>query len=298
MSQGTKWLILGGSGQLGQALQKEITYQNLDLQVYAPKSFNIVDYQKTFELIDDFRPDYIVNCAAWTDVRKAEYQEEDANQVNGWSVQNIGMAAQKSKSTLFHISTDYVFSGEGGNPYSEEALPDPVNAYGRSKALGENLLRELEIENFYVLRTAWLYGKHRTNFIKSILFKYLSDRDKIEIVKDQYGNPTSTRELARRVIAISQENIPSGIYHAVNTGSTSWFNLAEYAFKALRLDLETLVAIETPTTENLKRPANSALDSGKWASVGMSSMSSWQEAVESAIPEIFEEVKREIANGN
>lgn len=298
MSQGTKWLILGGSGQLGQALQEEITLQELDFEVYAPKNFNIVDHRKTSELIHDFRPHYVVNCAAWTDVRNAEYQEEDANQVNGWSVQNIGIAAQECKSTLFHFSTDYVFSGESKNLYTEEELPDPVNAYGRSKALGENLLGDMGIEKYYVLRTAWLYGKHRSNFIKSILSKHLTGQNKIEIINDQFGNPTNARELARRVIEISEKNIPSGIYHAVNTGSTSWFDFAEHAFKALRLDPETLVATQTQISETLKRPKNSALDSRKWTSVGMPFMSSWQEALESAIHEIFEEVKKEIAIGN
>jgi dTDP-4-dehydrorhamnose reductase len=294
MTQVKRWMILGGTGQLGQAIQIELASQRSVLEVFAPQKINLIEFEKTFELISQYKPDTIINCAAWTNVRQAELQEEEAGQVNGWAVQNIGLAAKNCDSKLIHISTDYVFSGDSRDSYSEDDALCPVNAYGRSKALGENLLREIEIQNYIILRTAWLYSKHRTNFLKTVLSKYLSTQKKIEIVDDQFGNPTNANDLARRIIEIESQEIPNGNYHAVNTGSTSWFGLAEESFKLLGLDLERLCPIPTPDSHVLNRPRNTSLESKKWISSGMPPLRSWEEALKSEINAIFEQVKKEL----
>jgi dTDP-4-dehydrorhamnose reductase len=293
MTTGMKWIILGGTGQLGKALQSELKSQKSDSVVFVPENINVVKHTEVFELITHFKPNFVVNCAAWTNVRQAEFQEEEANQVNGWAVQNIGLAAKECNAKLVHISTDYVFSGNSENSYGEDENLCPINAYGRSKALGENLLRQIDDGNSLILRTAWLYGKHRSNFLKTILSKYLSHQDKIGIVNDQFGNPTSAVDLAKQIVNVTPREIPGGNYHAVNTGSTSWFGLADKAFSLLGLNRERLVPIRTQDSETLSRPWNTSLDSNKWESIGMSPMRPWKEALESEIHAILEQVEKE-----
>lgn len=297
MTSEKKWFILGSSGQLGRALCSELQKQASAPDVFIPTNLNINDHKKTLEVISEIKPNVIVNCAAWTNVLQAEVQENEANQVNGWAVKNIGFAAKENNSLLVHMSTDYVFSGESTSPYSEEDLPSPVNAYGRSKALGENLLMENEDINVYLLRTAWLYGAHRKNFLKTILLNQLSSEAQIDIVNDQFGNPTSARDVARRIIEISVGEFPNGKYHAVNTGSTSWFGLAEHAFSILGIDIGILNPIQTPISQKIKRPTNSTLDSSKWTLVGSTQMRPWQDALNAEIHKIYEQVIREKSNG-
>lgn len=286
-------MILGGTGQLGLALQSELKSQKPDSLVFVPENINVVKHSEVFELITRYRPNFIVNCAAWTNVRQAEFQEEEANQVNGWAVRNIGMATKECNAKLVHISTDYVFPGNSENSYGEDENLCPINAYGRSKVLGENLLKQIDDGNFLILRTAWLYGKHRSNFLKTILSKYLSHQDNIEIVNDQFGNPTSAVDLAKHITNITPRKIPGGIYHAVNTGSTSWFGLADEAFKLLGLNRERLVPIHTKNNETLPRPRNTSLESNKWESIGLSPMRPWKVALESEIYAILDQVKKE-----
>ena len=293
MTIGMKWIILGGTGQLGQALRIELESQKSNSEVFVPDKIDIVKHGEIFELLTHYKPNFILNCAAWTNVRQAELKEEEANQVNGWAVRNIGLAAKECNAKLVHISTDYVFSGNSKNSYSEDENLSPINAYGRSKALGENLLQQLDDKNTLILRTAWLYGKHRNNFLKTILLKYLICQDKIEIVNDQFGNPTSAVDLAKHIVNIAHHDIPGGTYHAVNTGSTSWFGLAENAFGLLGLSLDRLVPMHTQDNEALSRPRNTSLDCKKWKSIGLSPMRPWKVALESEIYAILEQVKKE-----
>jgi dTDP-4-dehydrorhamnose reductase len=238
-----------------------------------------------------------VNCAAWTDVRAAESHEYEAKLINGEAVRNIGEAASASKSTLIHVSTDYVFSGDSKKPYTEDVLTNPINAYGRSKAFGESLLADIAAEEIYILRTAWLYGKHRKNFIKTILKKFLDGERNIQIVDDQLGNPTNSLDLAQCVIDIAESTSDYGIYHAANTGVTSWYGFARAAFEILELETEVLHRTKTSFMEEIKRPKNSSLDTSKWNSLGLTQLRTWQEALESNIGEIYNQVRNERLNG-
>jgi dTDP-4-dehydrorhamnose reductase len=291
-----KWLVLGGSGQLGKALEFDLDFLQHHDQIHIPKNLDIRKFQETHDLIEDLQPDYIVNCAAWTVVRAAESYEFEANLVNGEAVSNIGLAASKINATLIHVSTDYVFSGNSKNPYTEEDATNPINAYGRSKALGESLLEEVGIEKMYILRTAWLYGKHRKNFIKTILQKYLNGERTIEIVDDQFGNPTYALDLASCIVEIGKSTSSYGIYHVTNTGETSWFGFAKEAFEILGVDTEVLRQTKTSYREELKRPRNSSLDTAKWNSSGLTPLRSWQDALESSINDIYNQVRTEGPN--
>lgn len=297
MSSNKKWLVLGGSGQLGMAMKFKLNTLGNESEVHIPNNLDIREFQKTSELITDLRPDYIVNCAAWTDVRAAESHQYEANLINGQAVWNIGQAASASKSNLIHVSTDYVFSGDSKKPYTEDQVVSPINAYGRSKALGESLLADIGADNFYIIRTAWLYGKNRKNFIKTILNKFLDGERSIQIVDDQLGSPTNVLDLAQCIIDIPESKGNSGTYHVANTGTTSWFDFAKATFEILELETEVLRRIKTSFTNEITRPQNSSLDSSKWNSLGLTQLRSWQEALESAIVDIYDQVRNERING-
>lgn len=297
MQSSKKWLVLGGSGQLGMAMESKLIFLRHHADVCIPKNLDIRDFQKTTDLIMDLRPDYIVNCAAWTDVRAAESYESEAQLINAEAVRNIGHATSASKATLIHVSTDYVFSGDSIKPYTEDEATNPINAYGRSKALGESLLIDAGTENKYILRTAWLYGKYRKNFIKTILNKFLDGEQNIQIVDDQLGNPTNVLDLAQCIIDIAESKSDYGTYHAVNTGVTSWFGFARTAFEFLDLETEVLRRAKTSITEEIKRPQNSSLDSSKWNLLGLTQLRPWQAALESNIGEIYNQVRSERSNG-
>ena len=293
MPSNKKWLVLGGSGQLGTAMESYLEGLQYLSEVHIPKKLDIGEFQKTYDLILDFKPDFIVNCAAWTDVRAAESNEYEARLINGESVRNIGQAAKAGNSTLIHISTDYVFSGDSERPYTEDDETNPINAYGRSKALGESFLTDLGNEKMYILRTAWLYGKHRKNFIKTILKKYLDGEQSIKIVDDQLGNPTNTFDLARCIIDIADSASDFGTYHVANRGTTSWFDFARFAFEILDLETDVLQRTKTSLVGEVKRPRNSSLDTSKWNSLGLTQLRTWQEALESNIGEIYNQVRNE-----
>jgi dTDP-4-dehydrorhamnose reductase len=293
MSLTKNWLILGGSGQLGSNLNLELRKRGIVPTIFSSRDLDIRDFDKTFQVIRDLGPDFIVNCAAWTNVRTAEFHEKEAEILNGGAVANIGLAVQDSGGTLIHVSTDYVFSGQKSLPYEITDEMDPINAYGRTKAIGENLLAEVELERCYVMRTAWLYGLNGKNFIKTILGKYISGEARIEIVDDQFGNPTSSLDLSKQLIDAAELNIPYGTYHAVNTGVTSWFGLAYKAFEMLKLDTEKLFAIPTPGSVQFTRPQNSSLNTGKWAEHGIQEMRPWEDALGFVINDIFTRVQAE-----
>jgi dTDP-4-dehydrorhamnose reductase len=297
MSSNKKWLILGGSGQLGMAMKFNLNTLRHQSEVHVPEKLDLREFRKISDLIMDLRPDYIVNCAAWTDVRAAESHEYEANLINGQAVRNIGKAARASKSNLIHVSTDYVFSGDSKKPYTEDAAINPINAYGRSKVLGESLLGDIGAENFYIIRTAWLYGKYRKNFIKTILNKFLDGEQNIQVVDDQLGSPTNVLDLAQCIIDIAESNSNYGTYHVANTGVTSWFDFAKAALEILELETEVLHRRKTSFSDEISRPQNSSLDSSKWNSLGLTQLRSWQDALESSMIEIYNQVRNERSNG-
>jgi len=288
-----KWLILGGSGQLGSTLKLELLKRGIKPTVFSSMELDVRDFNKTSDVIRAIGPDYVINCAAWTNVREAELHEDEAELLNGSAVGNIGATTHAYGGTLVQISTDYVFSGNETSPYKVSDPVNPINAYGRTKLIGENLISDMGIDRCYVMRTAWLYGEYGTNFIKTILNKYISGDEKIEIVNDQFGNPTNAIDLAQQIIESVESEIPYGTYHAVNSGVVSWFGFALKAFELLNLNTEYLYAIPTTQNSPLVRPQNSSLDTSKWLECGMKEMRPWDEALKFSICDIFTQVQME-----
>jgi dTDP-4-dehydrorhamnose reductase len=222
-------------------------------------------------------------AAAWTDVDGAETHEDEASAINGAAVRNLAAACADSGARLLHLSTDYVFPGDATEPIAEHAPTAPLNAYGRSKLIGEQAVRELLPEAGYVVRTAWLYGRHGKNFVATIL-NAAAQREFLDVVDDQQGQPTSTPALARQLLALGRAahagRAPAGVYHGTCSGQTTWFGLARAAFELTGLDPERV----RPTTSDkfarpAPRPAYSVLGHGRWAAAGLAPMPHWHDAL-------------------
>ena len=304
MHEDHDWLIVGAGGQLGQAVVKELSKRGMCFRALTSTQLDVRDYESVRKQILQLKPKVIVNCAGWTDVPGAENSEELATILNAYAVENIVKVASGIGSITVQISSDYVFSGEKNQPYVEADPLTPINAYGRSKALGEQLISKLDYSQIYVFRTAWLYSEFGRNFVKTILRKYLSQQYPLRVVNDQFGNPTSAAELAFQIVESVLSRIPFGTYHAVNTNCASWYDLSRATFEILALETSNLIGIPSSDFESkVKRPRNSCLDTSKWLQTQVPAMRSWKIALQDTIENVYQAVEREVQdefrkNGN
>ncbi len=244
-----KLVIIGAKGMLGHMLGMVFTE-------YAPTlldkdEIDITNENNTREVLRELQPDVVINAAAYTNVDGAEEDTESAFIVNETGVKNIAGVVKDLDGTLVHFSTDYVFPGTKSQGYTESDSPGPaVNVYGQSKLAGERAVKESGC-NFYLVRTAWLYGSNGKNFIDTM--KKLSEtRKQLRVVNDQFGSPTYTKDLAVFVKTLIEEKYPFGIYHGVNAGSASWFAVAQMIFTILS---GREIIVKPVTSEEFPRPA-------------------------------------------
>ncbi len=260
-----KILVTGCNGQLGRAINQEYANEaefiNTDVQAgEGVTALDITKVDDVLALVRETKPDVIINCAAHTAVDLCEQQWDSAYRINAIGARNLSIAATETDAKLVHVSTDYVFEGNGSRPYTEFDSPNPVSAYGKTKLEGENFVKAFA-KKYFILRTAWLYGDGK-NFVKTML-RLAENHDKVTVVNDQVGCPTSAGELARMIHFLEPtENY--GLFHAVCEGSCSWADLAEETFKLTGKD----TVVERVTTEEYRRmnpnqaprPAYSILD--------------------------------------
>ena len=252
-----KLLVTGSNGQLGRAVAKlyegnsEVELVNTDVA-----ELDITNLEQTLELIDKVKPYAIINCAAHTGVDACETDVENAYKINALGPRNLSIAASKVGAKLVQISTDYVFSGDADKPYTEFDIPAPQGVYGKSKLEGELFVKQFA-DKFFIIRTAWLYGDGK-NFVKTML-RLAETNDKVRVVSDQYGSPTSTKELVKIIDKLLwTENY--GTYHGTCEGSCSWADFAKEIFRLAgkNTEVEYITTAEYPTPA--KRPAYSVLE--------------------------------------
>jgi dTDP-4-dehydrorhamnose reductase len=251
-----------------------------DVTGFDRAEFDITDLDSVKSVLNDF--DVVINCAAWTAVDDAEEKESAALAINGDGPKNVAIVCKEIGAKFVHISTDYVFSGEATSPYSEEALVGPKSSYGRTKLAGEIAIREILALEHFIIRTAWLYGEHGPNFIKTML-NLEKTKDTISVVDDQIGQPTWTKDLVSQIIEMVDVGVPSGTYHGTSSGQTSWFGLTKRIYELIGADPSRVL----PTTTDAfprpaPRPAYSVLGHEKWTAVGMSPIRNWDEALKNA----------------
>jgi dTDP-4-dehydrorhamnose reductase len=226
--------------------------------------------------------DVVVNCAAWTDVDGAEEHEAEAFAVNALGVANLARACAAVGATLVQVSTDYVFAGDATVPYAEDAPLAPRSAYGRTKAAGEWAVGAHRPPRAYVVRTAWLYGRHGRSFPATML-RLSAERDVLDVVDDQRGQPTWSRDVAERIVRLVEAGAPSGVYHATSSGEATWFDLARRVLDLAGLDPQRVHPVDSSRfARPARRPAYSVLGHDGWAPAGLPPMPAWDEAVATA----------------
>ncbi|MBQ9437886.1 MAG: dTDP-4-dehydrorhamnose reductase [Lachnospiraceae bacterium] len=281
-----KILVTGSNGQLGHALQSiyagESEYEMLWTDapgIACERTLDITAPKEVLALFEEVRPDYVINCAAYTNVDACEKNRELAFKVNGEGPGNLAKAARETGAIMVHISTDYVFDGKPRElPYVETDMPDPLSAYGESKLMGENAVKENN--RYFILRTAWLYGEGH-NFVRTML-RIAKTHERITVVNDQLGSPTSALELARAIRFL----LPSahyGLYHATAEGSCSWAEFAQRIFELAGLET-TVVPVSTKQYMEMvpgqaKRPAFSVLENAGLKALGYE-FKTWQAGLE------------------
>ena len=281
-----KILVTGCNGQLGRAVRKEyageeVTFINTDVtEGEGVLALDFTDVDAVMELVRREKPDVIINCAAHTNVDLCEKQWDSAYRINAIGPRNLSIAATAVGAKMIHVSTDYVFEGNGTRPYTEFDAPNPISAYGKTKLEGERFVQAFA-DRYFILRTAWLYGEGK-NFVKTML-RLAETHDEVSVVDDQVGSPTSAVELARMIHYLEKTD-NYGIFHATCEGDTNWADFAETIFKkAGKVTKVRHVSSEEYAKMNpasAKRPAYSILDNYMLRLTGDYRMADWQDALD------------------
>jgi dTDP-4-dehydrorhamnose reductase len=288
------WLITGGSGQLGIAVSQELGERGHLFNAWSSKDLNITHGPIVRDFVSKLSPKVIINCAAWTDVDGAETNELEASKVNGDGAENLALAAKNCRAKLIHVSTDYVFSGEGKTPWKVNDSTNPQSAYGRTKADGEERVLSAYPENSSIVRTAWLYSPWGKNFAKTMTRFAMNGDGEVRVVNDQMGQPTSATDLAKQLVELGLSNSPAGTYHGTNSGQGTWFEFAQEIFKLVGADVERVIPVSSSEyLRPAKRPSYSVLSHDAWVKTSVNSMRDWRIALAQAMPAIISAVKAE-----
>jgi dTDP-4-dehydrorhamnose reductase/dTDP-4-dehydrorhamnose 3,5-epimerase len=278
-----KVLVTGVNGQLGHDVVNRLHELGIDVTGVSRNEFDISDKSQTEMFISRIKPDVIVHCAAYTAVDMAEDEKELCYAVNVEGTRNIAETADAIDAKMVYISTDYVFDGTGEAPHLEDEETNPINNYGYTKEKGEKVVREL-LDKHFIVRTSWVYGKNGNNFVKTML-KLAESKDEINVVSDQIGTPTYTKDLAV-LIADMIQTTEYGTYHGVNDGYCSWYEYARAIFEKARVDIKVnpISSAEYPT--KAKRPMNSMLSKVNLDKVGFNRLPNWEDALTRYLIEI------------
>jgi len=295
-------LITGACGMLGRDIVEVLSVGHelylLDVKPFpvslssqfSTLPLDITDGEKTYRQVTKINPDIVIHTAAYTDVDGCETNRDLAFRINGLGTRNIALTCQRFDTELLYISTDYVFDGEKGEPYAEFDRPNPQSIYAKSKYWGELYINSLS-NRFYIIRSSWLFGKNGKNFVTTIL-NLAKEKKEIEVVNDQIGSPTYTKDLARAIaqlIGAEREDSSNranlyGIWHITNSGQCSWYEFAREILQG------SGVLVKPISSEKLNRPAKrpkfSVLDNYVWRLQGWEPLRYWKEALKDYLKEI------------
>lgn len=278
----TRWLVTGGSGQLGTHLTRLL--HGDDLVSLSRTDLDITDATAVRATVERIRPDVVLNAAAYTAVDAAENDEATADAVNHVGVANLAGALAAIGSRLIHVSTDYVFSGDAHEPYDVDAATAPQTAYGRTKLAGEQAVLNLLPGRATIVRTAWVYGGPGPNFVDTM--RRLADEQRtVDVVDDQTGSPTYVRDLATALVELGRrDDIAAPVLHFVNGGTATWYDLAREVFRLHGADPERVRPTDTASFPRpAKRPTWSVLSTRAWVSAGLTPPRLWQDALADAM---------------
>lgn len=272
-------LITGANGMLAGAVRTELLARGHDLIALDRAALDVTDPNAVLATVRATRPDVAIQCAAYTRVDDAERDEAAAYRVNAEATASLARACREVGARLVYPSTDYVFDGTATSPYTPDSPTNPLGAYGRTKLAGEAVAREAG--DYLIVRTSWLYGEGGKNFVSTILSRAVMG-EALRVVDDQTGSPTWTGTLARVLAAMIEADAPSGVYHAVNGGETTWYGLAVEALRVAGIEAEISPVSTSEFPRPAPRPTYSVLDCSETESV-VGEIEGWREALAAAI---------------
>ncbi|WP_316764049.1 dTDP-4-dehydrorhamnose reductase [Pedobacter aquatilis] len=281
-----KILVIGAGGQLGQCLKTVAERRGISEIVFpVEQEANILNQGLLNSLLEKEKPKFVINCAAYTAVDKAEDEVDLSKAVNETGAANLAKACKANGATLVHISTDFVFEGNEVKLLKEEDAANPINVYGVTKLDGENAVIDILGEHF-ILRTSWLYSEYANNFVKTML-KLGAERDELGIIADQVGTPTYAIDLANTIFDIIQsENKSYGLYHYSNEGVTSWFDFAKAIFDISNTAVKANPIPGSAYPTKAKRPAFSVMDKSKIKSTFNIQIPYWRDSLVECIKQL------------
>lgn len=274
-----KILVTGAKGQLGSAIKKHSgKLVDADIIFTDERELDITDPQEVARYFAAHKPDYCINCAAYTAVDKAEVERDLAFSINKKGVQNLVNEAVKYGTVLIQVSTDFVFDGNKGTSYKETDTPNPISVYGHSKYEAENTIID-NMENYFIVRTAWVFSEFGNNFFKTMI-RLGKEKHQIKVVNDQFGSPTYACDLANFILSLTHpERTEFGLYHFANQGVANWFEFAKQILGLSNPEVE-VIPIGSSDFESLaKRPFNSSLDTSKTQQTFKIKIRDWRESL-------------------
>lgn len=272
-------IVSGKNGQLGSELHDLATsYPQFEFRFFDRLQLDIADEQQLLNIFQQYKPAYFINTAAYTAVDKAETEQEQAYRINAEAPGYIAKSCKAHGTKLIHVSTDYVFNGQGTQPFKEDDTTAPINYYGYTKWMGEQLALQNNPQTV-VIRTSWVYSVYGNNFVKTML-RLMKDRADINVVADQYGTPTYAKDLAQAIMQIiTHQHFEPGIFHFSNSGEINWHNFATAIkdTKHFACNVHAIPAAQYPTPA--KRPAYSVMSKEKIQHVYGIALKPWQESL-------------------
>ncbi len=276
-------LVVGATGLLGSDVVVSLRSAGWHVTAATRGDLDITDREACVEAVRGH--DVVVNTAAFTSVDDAESHEDVARAVNAGGAENLALASASVDAVFVQYSTDYVFSGSEPGPYREDSPLSPINAYGRTKADAERLILTAYPDGSIIIRTAWLYGSHGPNFVKTIVRRY-RESGTLTVVDDQFGQPTWTRDLAEQTLRMLDTGMRSGLLHGTNAGATTWFGFAQAIVENLGGSPDSVEPTDSARfARPARRPTNSVLGHDGWARIGLTPMRPWRAALDEAMAE-------------
>lgn len=281
-------LVTGANGQLGNEMRLMAQNSSYHYIFTDVEELDITDFNAILQTVKEKEIQIIVNCAAYTNVDKAENDFDIANALNNIAVGRLANVAKAQNATLIHISTDYVFNGNNHIPYTEDDITDPIGVYGKTKLAGEETIKKVGC-NYIILRTAWLYSKWGNNFVKTMQ-KLTLEKDILSVIFDQIGSPTYAKDLAHAISLIIERNMlnQQGIYHYSNEGVCSWFDFAKEIceLSGHNCNITPIHSQEYPS--KVTRPHYSVLDKTKFKETFGIPVPYWKDSLKKCINELKE----------
>lgn len=271
-----KILVTGVKGQLGYDVVCEGESRGLEMFGTDVDNMDITDAGQVKQVIEDYKPDAVIHCAAYTAVDAAEDNRELCRKINVDGTRNIAEVCKAMDIPMMYFSTDYIFNGQGENFWKEDDEKQPLNVYGQTKYEGELVVQEL-IQKYFILRISWVFGVNGNNFIKTML-RLGKERGAVGVVSDQIGSPTYTYDLAKLVIDMIQTD-KYGVYHVTNDGLCSWYEFACEIFRQAGLDVKVTPLTTAEYPAKAARPFNSRMSKDKLVNAGFEMLPEWQDAL-------------------